>query len=568
LTDRELTTLKPVPRPSNPHLRARTRRILWFGARTIAAVMWWELVLRRVLGRERVNRTALERYRRIAREFRNLAISMGGVLIKVGQFISSRVDVLPRDITDELAGLQDEVPPEKFEDIRAVIEAELGKPLDEAFAFFNPEVDAAASLGQVHQARLPTGETVVVKVQRPGIALIVATDLAAVRTVLSWIRNYAPIRRRVDLLALLDEFSRILYQELDYTREAENAATFARNFANDPGVYVPKTYPELSTRRVLVLEDVRSIKITDQAALEAAGVDRREVARRLFNTYLKQFFEDGFFHADPHPGNLFVRPIGDPSERPRPFVLTFVDFGMVGRIAPSTREQMREVLLGLTTRDTGRIVRAEAALGFFLPNTNLALVEKAHEQVLTRFYGMTMAELLKMDRRELRAFVQQFRDLLFELPFQVPHDYIYLGRCAGILSGMCSSLDPNINYWALLEPFAQKIMQEEITAGLGDWLAKAADFLSLLARLPMEADRFFSKAVASELELRIAPGLALEHKVHELTGAIDRLVWGVVFAALLIAGVVLLINHMAGLGTAMLVMAALALVGVLLSGRR
>ena len=218
----------PASSPSSARLRARVRRILWFGARTVFTVIWWELVLRRVLGHERVNRGALERYRRIAREFRDLSVSMGGVLIKVGQFVSSRVDVLPRAITDELADLQDEVPPEKFEDIRAVVEEELGKPLEEAFAFFDPHVEAAASLGQVHHARLLTGENVVVKVQRPGITLIVATDLSAVRTVLGWIRNYGPIRRRVDLIALLDEFSRILYQELDYVQEAENAANVRR----------------------------------------------------------------------------------------------------------------------------------------------------------------------------------------------------------------------------------------------------------------------------------------------------------------------------------------------------
>ncbi len=554
--------------PSSAQLRTRTRRILWFGARMATIVIWWEFVLRYVIGRERVSRSALERYRRIAGEFGNLAVSMGGVLIKVGQFVSARVDVLPRAITDELAGLQDEVPPEKFEDIRAVIEAELGKPLEKAFAFFDSNVEAAASLGQVHRARLLTGENVVVKVQRPGITLIVATDLAAVHTVLGWIRNYEPIRRRVDLIALLDEFSHILYQELDYVQEAENAAQFAANFADDPGVYVPKTWPELGTRRVLILEDVRSIKIADLAALQATGVDRREVARRLFNTYLQQWFEDGFFHADPHPGNLFIRPIGDAAERPRPFVLTFVDFGMAGRIAPSVRAQLREFLIGLTTRDASRIVRAEAKLGFFLPGADLTLVEKATEQVFARFYGMTTSELMRMDRRELHTFAHQFRDLLFEMPFQVPHDYIYLGRAAGILSGMCSSLDPDINYWTLLEPYASKILQEEVTGGLSDWLAKATEFLALLVRLPAETDRFLGKALAAELEVKVAPSRKLEQDIQALTGTIDRLVWGVVFAALLIAGVLWVINRFVTLGAIALVLAAVALLGVILAGRR
>jgi predicted unusual protein kinase regulating ubiquinone biosynthesis (AarF/ABC1/UbiB family) len=558
----------PILSPSSAQLRARTRRILWFGARTIATFLWWDLILRRVLGRERANRGALERYRRIARRFRNLSVSMGGVLIKVGQFISARVDILPPAITDELAGLQDEVPPEKFEDIRAVVEVELGKPLSEAFPTFDPRVEAAASLGQVHRARLPGGQSVVVKVQRPGIALIVATDLAAARRMMGWIHNYGPIRRRADLYALLDEFSRILYQELDYVQEAENAERFARNFAGDAKVHVPKPYSELSTRRVLVLEDVRSIKITDLAALEAAGIDRAEVARRLFTTYLKQWFEDGFFHADPHPGNLFVQPMDDPAARPRPFVLTFVDFGMVGHIAPSVRTQLREAIIGLTTRDAKRIVRAQAELGFFLPGADLTLVEKATDQVLERFYGMTTAELMRRDPRELHEFAHQFRDLLNEMPFQIPHDYIYLGRCAGILSAMCSNLDPGINYWELLEPYARKILREEATSGLGDWLGRATGLLGRLVRLPTEADRFVGKALASELEVKVAPSRELERDIRALTGAINRLVWGVVFAALLATGALSLINHLVVLGVVALIASVGAFLGTLLAGRR
>jgi predicted unusual protein kinase regulating ubiquinone biosynthesis (AarF/ABC1/UbiB family) len=554
--------------PSSTQLNTRTRRILWFGARTVAAVIWWELILRSVLGRERVARGALARYAGIAREFSRLAVSMGGVLIKVGQFISARVDVLPKAITDELADLQDQVPPETFDAIRGVVEMELGRPLTAAFAFFDVEVEAAASLGQVHHARLLTGEKVVVKVQRPGISLIVATDLAAVRTVVGWIRNYGPIRRRADLRALLDEFSRILYQELDYVQEAKNAETFARNFCQDPGVHVPRVYRELSTRRVLILEDVGAIKIADVAALDAAGVDRTEVAARLFNVYLKQWFEDGFFHADPHPGNLFIHPTGEAGERPRPFVLTFVDFGMTGRIAPSVRTQLREFLIGLTLRDSHRIVQAEAALGLFLPGTDLAPIERITDQVFARFYGMTTEEALKLDRRELQAFMSQFRDLVFELPFQVPQDYIYLFRAAGILSGMCSSLDPHINYWTLLEPYARKILEQEVTGGLRAILPKAAELLSLLVRLPTQVDRVLSKALASELEIKMSPNRELQQDIRGLTRAINRLLWGVMFAALMGAGVTLLTNHYDALGLTAMIFSGVALLALVLGGRR
>ncbi len=554
--------------PTNRQLRARTRRIVWFGARTVAHIIWWELIVRRGLGRAYVQRTATQRYSRLAREFRDLAVSMGGVLIKVGQFISSRVDVLPREVTDALADLQDEVPPERFEAIRAVVEAELGQPLPQAFAWFDDTVQAAASLGQTHRARLHNGETVIVKVQRPGITLIVDTDLAAVRTVLGWIKDYPPLRRRADVMALLDEFSRTLYQELDYLHEAENALRFATNFAGMSEVIVPRLYRQLSTRRVLVMEDVEAIKISDMAQLEQAGVDRVQVAQQLFATYLKQIFEDGFFHADPHPGNLFVHPIGEPHVRPRPFRLAFVDFGMTGQVAPGVRTQLRQALIGLSTRDTGRIVRAMDELGFFLPQADLRLVEKAMDQLFLRFYGITLTELRTLDLREIHSFIHQFRDLLFEMPIQVPHDYIYLGRTVSILLGMATSLDPNFNGWAAIQPYAEKLLAEEVTGGLADWLKQAGEFLNTLWRMPFMADRFLTRALADQLVVRIVPSREIENEVTAVVSSMNRLTRTVLLAALLVSGTLLIINHYEFWGTVLLVIAILGMMAGWLTGRR
>ncbi len=218
-------------------LRRRYRRILFFGIRVTLSFIWWEIILRRVLGRKRVRRGTTTRMQRHAREFRALAIEMGGVLIKMGQFLSARVDILPPQVTQELAGLQDEVPPEPLRAILAVVEAEMG-PLEQFFEFFDQEVQAAASLGQVHRARLPGGELVVVKIQRPGIEELIDVDLSAVRAVLRWMDFYPPVRRRMDLLALLDEFARTLYEELDYLAEARNAETFAVNFSGDSFIHI------------------------------------------------------------------------------------------------------------------------------------------------------------------------------------------------------------------------------------------------------------------------------------------------------------------------------------------
>src|SRR5579859_270343 len=354
-------------------IQSRYRRIVFFFARVIATLIFWDIVLPRVGLRGWSRSTRRERLRRLAVLYRALAIRMGGVLIKVGQFLSARVDVLPEEVTAELAGLQDEVPAEKFDDIRRLAEAELGAPLAQRFAAFDPVPLAAASLGQVHRARLrPETEggpetAVVVKVQRPKVELLIATDLAALDTVGNWIKYYPPIRRRADVPALLAEFARILRGEIDYLAEGRNAETFAANFKDTPGVRVPHIYWPYTTRRVLTLEDVYAIKITDYEAITAAGIDRAEVAERLFQTYLRQIFEQGFFHADPHPGNLFVErlaaaPAGGPSWR-----LIFVDFGMMGHVPPNLRAGLREMAIGVATRDAARLVHASQTMGILLP---------------------------------------------------------------------------------------------------------------------------------------------------------------------------------------------------------
>lgn len=521
-------------------LKSRYRRILWFFARVLVNLLFWDVILSSIGLRRISHRTRARRLQKIAASFRTLAIEMSGVMIKVGQFLSARLDVLPREIIDELAGLQDEVRPEPVESIRAVVEAEFHCPLEELFTDFNPQPMAAASIGQVHTARLqqPDGtfREVVVKVQRPNIPQVVETDLAALRVVARWVHHYKPIRRHVNVPLLVEEFSRTLLEEIDYIHEGRNAEQFAKNFQDRPEVQVPAVYWTHTTLRVLTLENVLAIKITDNAALDAAGVDRAAVADTLIDIYLQQIFEDYFFHADPHPGNLFILPTAppDPATGRAPWRVVFVDFGMTGTLPPNLQAGLREVLIGIGTQDTRRLIQAYQTMELLLPNADLPLLEKATNKVFQRFWGKSTAEMMNMQHAEAVEFVQEFSDLVFDMPFQAPENMVLLARCLGILSGICSGLNPDFNVWTSIGPYAQKLVQAEAGSGWRFWLDEALGILSTLATLPRKTDALIRRVEGGEIEVRTPE---LRRDLNRLERSNRKLTAAILFAASLLGAV-------------------------------
>lgn len=536
----------------------RYRRIVVFFWSVAVRLVVWEWLLPRAGLRAAVERTRPARLRRIAARFRGLAIEMGGVLIKVGQFLSARVDVLPPEITSGLASLQDEVPPEPFARIRDVIARELGPQRVQQLADVEETPLAAASLGQVHRATLDAAAAgdgprrVVIKVQRPDIEAIIATDLAALATAGRWLDRWPPVRRRADVPGLLAEFTRVLHEELDYLAEGRNAETFAANLAGDPGVTVPQVVRSHTTRHVLTLEDVFAIKITDYDAVTAAGADRAEVARRLFQTYLQQIVRDGFFHADPHPGNLFVAPQPGGGWR-----LVFVDFGMVGRLSPAVRTGLREAAVAVATRDSARLVGAQQRLGLLLPTADLALLERAERRLLERFWGRTMAELQQIGRQEARALANEFRELLYTMPFHVPEDLILLGRTLGILSGMCTGLNPQFNVWQELTPFARTLVAEEEGFDRRFLVDEVWDLAAALLAVPKRAEAVLGMLQRNELEVRMP---RVEHQLARLELTVRRVAGGAIGAAAALAAVELHIGGHGAAGTWLAAAAVLALV--------
>lgn len=528
--------------------RMLTNRRYWhivlFFARLTLNVIAWEIILRQLGLGGWAARTARDRYTRAARRFRALASQLGGVMIKVGQFLSTRVDILPHYITLELQSLQDEVPPVPTAAIQAALAQAFAGPVRDHFTYFESEPLAAASLGQAHRAQLPSGERVVVKVQRPGIEALVEIDLAALQLVSQWLKRYPPIARRANVEALLAEFAATLRDELDYVTEAQHAERFAKMFADDPGVRIPKLYSSHCTNRVLTLEDVGFIKITDYAALTQAGVSRAAVADRLFRMYLRQIFDESFFHADPHPGNLFV----EPPQGEQGWRLVFIDFGMVGIVTPTIRAALREAAIAIGMRDPQRLIRVMQTLGVLLPGADLDRILEAQTEVFDRYWGKTMGELRETAPREVADFTRRFRDLLFELPFQVPRNLIYLGRTVSILSGMCTGLDPNFNLFAALTPFAQDLLAEELGSekGFAFWRDQVVDVLRRLAALPGRLDTALTRFERGQLTLSLheQPRAARP----ELARALNRLAGILLTIALLSAGTLLYLNTHTTLG--------------------
>lgn len=433
--------------------------------------------------------------------FRKAALKLGVLMIKLGQFLSSRADLLPDQALKVLSTLQDEVPPAPFEHVVRVIEGELGQPVNKLFSKLEPECTAAASLGQVHKAVLATtGETVAVKVQRPNIDALVAMDLGSLRFVIWVISLFVDTNNSfIDLKGVYREFRRTIYEEIDYVTEATNAKRFHEMFGDDSTIYIPRVHEEFIARRVLVLEWIDGIKINDYEALEAAGIDRLAVATRTVNAYFFQFFEIGFFHADPHPGNIFVKQ-GSIGTDP---IIAFVDFGMVGSLTKHMKLALRDIFVGFVGRNAHTMLNALVKLGFIGRDANMAAVERGISLMVEQYYGITLGEARKLHFPEV---AQELEQLLYGQPFQVPAQFAYTGRAIATLVGVSTGLAPHFNFIDVAVPYAREFFgldEKGMEQTLQDVLSQLVDTGRVLLTLPSSLERVISRIETGQLEVKV-----------------------------------------------------------------
>ncbi len=533
----------PATTPARP-IRARYRRTVRLAVR-FALQLWWLRRTRFLCGAKRQRVAASALYTRQARQFVAFAMQMGGLIIKLGQFLSVRIDVLPREYIHELGALQDALPPVGAAEIVAVIERELGRPLADVFAEFDEAPLAAASLGQVHRARLATGEDVAVKVLRPGVEDVIDTDVRSLRSIMRLLGRFTVVSRYLDVNEFCDDFEATFRDELDYEKEAHSAGVFARNFAKNEHVVIPRVFEEFSTRRVLTMEFMDGVKVNELAAIDAAGVDRHQVAVGLLELYLQMFLVDGFFHADPHPGNVFVRADG---------VIQLIDFGMVGTIPDRQRRDYRTLIAGVLAKDPGLVVDSLRRLGFLRRGADTRVLKQVLGPVMESMFTDVSALYQGapvLDQMMSGEGMQQFtldhdtlealRGFIWSQPISLPGDSTFIGKAFITVVSVCSALDPAIDIVGVAGPYLKREAESAIADEL--WPKTRDDLIGLVKSAIPTAKRVGSLAQTlddGELEVMLADA---EHRwlAQMVTRQASRLVWAGLGATVFLAGVLVLL---------------------------
>jgi predicted unusual protein kinase regulating ubiquinone biosynthesis (AarF/ABC1/UbiB family) len=477
-----------------------------------------------------------QRTRQRAIWLRESILQLGPTFIKVGQLLSTRADILPSESVEELSKLQDRVPAFTATRAKQIIEADLGKPVEEMFSYFDPVPLAAASLGQVHKALLHSGEEIVVKVQRPGLLKLFAIDLGILKKIAEYFQNHPKHGRGRDWLGIYDECRKILYEEADYLLEGRNADLFRRNFRRDRRIIVPRIYWRYTSRRVLVLEYVPGIKVSNYAALEAAGLDRATIARIGAEAYLEQLLNHGFFHADPHPGNLAVTGKGE---------LIFYDFGMMGRIQTITREKLLRTFFGIAQKDAEAVINSLIDLGALEVSGDTGPLRRSVQYMLDNFMGQTM------EQRSVAAISDDLYDIAYDQPFRFPATFTFVLRAISTLEGLGKGLDPKFSFMEIAQPYATNLMQNGnsqesgnlSTAFFGELGRQAAQVGNTAIALPRKIDDTLTKLERGDIRVRVK-SQETDRLLRKLNNIGVGVIYSLLSATFWICATLLLINNL------------------------
>lgn len=445
---------------------------------------------------------------------------LGTTFIKLGQVLSTRADLLLPEYIAELAKLQDATPPTPYEQIVAVFEADLGASPEDIFTTFDPTPIASASIGQVYTARLPGGEDVVVKIQRPGVAALVDRDLDILLDLARLVAEYTGFGRDYDVLGLAQEFAFNLRCELNYIREGQNAERFRQAFANDPDLHIPQVYWDYTTERVIVLERLKGIKVNDLTALETADIDRQQIAANSVRLMLEEMFVHGFFHADPHPGNLYVLADGR---------IGMMDFGMVGRLDEQLQESLTRLFLGLSKGDSERMIDELITSGIAQGQLNRKTLKRDLDHMIACYANSSVEDLAAA-----RIF-NELTGLARRHHLQLPNDLVLMVKVMAISEGLGLQLDPGFQFIPFAQPYLERYwlqrhspwqMGEKVVEGILEMTEFSLTFPRRLTRLVTQLER---GELGAHVEVRGG-----ERYLAEMQGMVNRLAMSILVGALII----------------------------------
>ena len=442
---------------------------------------------------------------------------LGPTFIKLGQILSTRGDLLPQDYLAELEKLQDGAPSIPPAIVRSILVEEFGRPVEEVFASFDFQPLAAASIGQAHCATLPDGTGVVVKVRRPGVDERVEMDLHVLLDLALRASKHWSAARFYDLYGITQEFAQTIRTELDYLHEAENAERFGENFADDPGVHIPRVCWEQTTMRVLTMERIHGMKINDVRAIKAAGLDRSDIARRAAQALLKMILDDGFFHADPHPGNIFVEADG---------TIALIDFGMVGHVDVSTKDLLVRLVLCMASNDASRLADVLLDLSTAHVHVDRNSLKRDLQRILERYLGRSLGDV------KLSAFLGELLSVVRRHHLRLPADLALLVKTLGMDEGLGVALDPRFDMMEVYVPYAEAYLRRQFSprAWLKSMTIFGLDSLQMGMELPRQLHRILGDIERGGFEVNVQPE-SFDAYLARIEVLANRIILGILAAA-------------------------------------